>query len=436
MKTKLFCTLFFLFVSTIIHAQIQSAQLTPFLKNYILIDTSGPGLLQDAGDILLQLAGTEQDENENLVILRKSKNKLIQIAENANLLMSKDMLGASGSNYTSLFNNELSISYTLGSNSAQSSISIVFEKNIEGDYLFKEYTSSTKNYGVENLNASILITAEQTGIINFSDATEEMIIEKRGKKEANSMNEDLPASKSYSTEIIHSNTLIRDSNPPNIEILLPAFYRKTDDYPDNLTTTNWHELYYDENKHSWKTAVADLKMVCIMDECTGDSAINISTDRDALLLLSGFDNLMESPVTAMTDKFLFPGHSLLFSLNKKIYNLLPTGNYVNEKGVTIPLNEINNKTENELADDMITSYSLALREDGKEPFNIIQLKILEYTSPRLLWAGDINRDGFPDLILDLPEYTESRGVYLFLSDIKDIEKPLKMVAYRLVVSDC
>src|SRR5699024_4787608 len=72
----------------------------------------------------------------------------------------------------------LSLDYTIGSNSAQSDISMVFEKNNEGNYFFKEYTSIIRNYGVENLFGRQRITVQQTGKIGFEEASEAMIIER------------------------------------------------------------------------------------------------------------------------------------------------------------------------------------------------------------------------------------------------------------------
>src|SRR5690606_22180539 len=93
--------------------------------------------------------------------------------------MGKDLLGISGGNYPELSVNILSVDYTLGSGSSQSDISIVFEKDKDGDYEFKEYTSVTRNYGKEDVSARQKITAAQTGKIFFSEAlTEEFILKK------------------------------------------------------------------------------------------------------------------------------------------------------------------------------------------------------------------------------------------------------------------
>jgi hypothetical protein len=159
------------------NAQITEKQLKPFLNGLRLVEASGDGLKQSSGDILLELASKEPDDNQTLILFRNEKGKLKKIAENRDLLMNKDMLGVSGGNYPELSGNKLSVDYTLGSNSAQSDVSIVFEKGSNGNYYFKAYTSISRNYGVENLFARKKITAQQTGKISFEKASESKIFE-------------------------------------------------------------------------------------------------------------------------------------------------------------------------------------------------------------------------------------------------------------------
>ncbi|HRP89302.1 MAG TPA: DUF4431 domain-containing protein [Edaphocola sp.] len=164
---------------TTAHAQISKNQLKPFIpKGYTLEGTSGDGLKKPSGDILLILASKEMDDFETLVLLNNVKGKLSKIVENSSLLMSENILGTSGGNYPSLSGTVLSVNYSIGSGSAFSDVSIQFQKNKNGQYEFKEYRSSTKNYGVENLFAREKITAEQIGKVRFTDATEDLILKK------------------------------------------------------------------------------------------------------------------------------------------------------------------------------------------------------------------------------------------------------------------
>jgi len=159
-------------------AQIKPEQFKPFIGNQKIIGSSGPGLTAASGDIFLELSDADNPDVETVMLLRNSNGKLSKIAENATLLMGQEILGASGGNYPDLSGNILSVDYTLGNNSSQSDVSIVFEKSGDGNYYFKEYTSKTRNYGVENLFARARITQQETGKITFSEASESKILQK------------------------------------------------------------------------------------------------------------------------------------------------------------------------------------------------------------------------------------------------------------------
>ena len=178
MEKRLFILLVGFVINQSISAQISMKALEHFVEGRKIIDTLGPGLKHDSEDILIVLSAVEEDENENLMLLRNTKGKLTKIAENEGLQMNPNMLGVTGSNYPSFYNNTIFVNYTLGSNSATSDVSIQFEKSDDGNYYFKEYTSKTNNFGVENLFERLKISSSQTGQIKFSDATENDILNK------------------------------------------------------------------------------------------------------------------------------------------------------------------------------------------------------------------------------------------------------------------
>ena len=153
-----------------VNAQPQPLRFDGFIGSQKIVSQSGPGLENEAGDILLELKEPDNDDVVNLMVLRRNKEKLTKVAENCQLLMGPDMLGIAGGNYPSLNDKTLSVDYSLGSNSASSDITIRFEKNNNGEYDFKEYTCVTSNFGVENLFARQKVTSEQTGKIVFANA--------------------------------------------------------------------------------------------------------------------------------------------------------------------------------------------------------------------------------------------------------------------------
>lgn len=176
MKKTSYLLLAFGLLSLTANAQIKPEKFNPFIGGQTIVSSSGTGLTADFGDILLELKDQENPDFETLMLLRNTKGKLTKIAENSSLLMGKELLGVSGGNYPELSGNKLSVDYTTGSNSSQSDVSITFEKNSKGEYEFKEYTSLTRNYGVENLFARQQITVQQTGKISFDEADENRIL--------------------------------------------------------------------------------------------------------------------------------------------------------------------------------------------------------------------------------------------------------------------
>lgn len=161
-------------------AQINPKKFSPFIRGMKILSSSGPGLNNSSGDILLELGTDDDPDFETLLLLRNTKGKLSVIAKNRSLVMGHEMLGNAGWSNSSLNGNTLSVFYSIGSKSGQSDVSIEFEKNNTGEYVFTKYTTTTQNYGVENLSARQKITAAQTGKLNFVEATEDLIL-KRSK---------------------------------------------------------------------------------------------------------------------------------------------------------------------------------------------------------------------------------------------------------------
>lgn len=292
MKTKYLLLMIFAFSTITIRAQIKTIQYKPFTQGLELKDASGPGIKNNSGDILLELVSKEQDENETLLILRNSNGKLTKITENKLLLMSKDILGVSGGNYPSLIGEIISVDYTLGSSSSQSDISISFQKDKEGNYWFKEYTTVTRNFGVENLFERAKITAEQTGKINFSEASENLILKKAKIQIPNENNEDQvdKAASTYSKYI-------------PVGWRLGAFAKgdlNLDTHVNDLVLLLYNEkeckiqVLLEEANGSYKTEVANDKLI-VPDE-------NFNVNNFKIVIKNGFFTL-EQRIAINDEKF-------------------------------------------------------------------------------------------------------------------------------------
>lgn len=226
--------------------------------------------------------------------------------------------------------------------------------------------------------------------------------------------------------------------PQNVEILLPTQYRKeSTGYPKNVKDKDWYEIYKDPKTKQWKIGKAELKTTYGRDECVGEDVMIIkSQHEDAVLFFTPFEGLSANPITISEDKMLFPEHDVSFSFNGKEYRLSPIGSCLDENGQIMTTDELRNKTDEELNNNTkISGYRLFFGDAENSP-ELANIESIEYANPRLVWAGDLNGDGLPDLILDLSEFYESRHLYFFLSDKNNTEKPLKKVADLLVVNDC
>lgn len=133
--------------SQTIFAQISPDKLQPFIGELTLINSSGPGLTESSGDILLVLKETNNDDEIILKLVRNQKGTLNLIGENNQLLMGQGLLGNSGGGSAELKENILQIKYGIGSNSSYSKVSILFKKGKDSNYYFEELLSQSAEYG-------------------------------------------------------------------------------------------------------------------------------------------------------------------------------------------------------------------------------------------------------------------------------------------------
>lgn len=223
--------------------------------------------------------------------------------------------------------------------------------------------------------------------------------------------------------------------PENVEILLPMAYRKDDtDYPVTVKGKEWYEIYKNNKNGKWIIAKADLKVSYDNDPCSGlDVMIIDSKHKDAVLFFTPFEGLSESVETILENKPLIPGNSVNFKMNDKNYSLSVSA--TNDAGNTLSADKLPKDSEGNIY-LYAKNFKLSFSSDGAKSYSIAEVEEMHDVNPKIIWAGDLNNDGLPDMILDLSEDYESRHLYFFLSDQNDSEKPLKKIGDGRVVFDC
>jgi hypothetical protein len=226
--------------------------------------------------------------------------------------------------------------------------------------------------------------------------------------------------------------------PENVEILLPTQYRKeSTGYPQNVKGKDWYELYKDSKTGKWCIAKADLQISYGHDECAAEDVMVIkSQHEDAVLFFTSFDRLSDNIETILENKPLIPGIPVDFKMNAKNYSLSASGTLYDDEGKTIAAAQLPKDSEGNIYIPQIKKFNLSFSSDNAKSYSIAGIESINSTNPKIIWVGDLNDDGLPDMILDLSDLYESEHLYFFLSDKNDFEKPLKKIADLLVVNDC
>ncbi len=223
-----------------------------------------------------------------------------------------------------------------------------------------------------------------------------------------------------------------------LEMLLPVQYRKeSTGYPKNVESKDWYEFYKDEKTGDWKIGKAKLQIAYGFDECAGEDIMIIKSEHEtAVMFFTTFNNMSQNPVTILEDKPIFPQQNLPFNLNGNEYQLSALGSFIDDEGHILPISALKEMSEEEQGYLRIDDYTLSFKAPGNVSYSIVSIPQIISVTPQVIWAGDMNGDGLPDLVLNLSDFYEAIHIFLFLSDKDDLEKPLKKAADLNIVNDC
>ncbi len=215
-----------------------------------------------------------------------------------------------------------------------------------------------------------------------------------------------------------SNASIIDS----ISIILPTSFDKVD-LDSTIVSKTWVGLFSNDNDNSVTSHKTKLKMKPIhspMNDQEGEmSGIKIYCEgfpNDPMLLISGIE---------------IPENMKIDSYKGLKYRLLP--------GESMQLGDNTIKALGTMDEyDRVRDYKLLIT--GKKNGTSIEQIFLEQdyfddSMIRFIWAGDIDKDGFPDLFLDISHKYSFSNPALFLSSKAGDNELLKLVA-EIILSGC
>jgi hypothetical protein len=138
--------------------------------------------------------------------------------------------------------------------------------------------------------------------------------------------------------------------------------------------------------------------------CTRTTDISVEGHDEVLFLVAGLQSLSEGPLTATSfnNRFVYPGESV--HLGGK------------ERG-SVYLQVFGNAAP-EHHDAVFLNYMLQIRQ-GPVTQHVASFERRTLGNPpTLIWAGDLDRDGRPDLVLNLPVGDVGKRWELFLSSVR------------------
>ncbi|WP_300662932.1 hypothetical protein [Fluviicola sp.] len=198
-----------------------------------------------------------------------------------------------------------------------------------------------------------------------------------------------------------------EDSEPRFEILLPGTYRDWEGKnPANDITHDWADLYQKNGRYY--LGKADFTIEDGYSECSGDSTKSIDSKNKTVLFIKHPD-LKSGELTAvkLTKHKIWPGEKMTFKYNGVSYQL-------RAKGDVISSYKAHTDTGEELFRE-VKNYKLYISAENIPESLFLTEESFNDTFTELLFIGDIDRDGKPDIIVrSNRDYEEERAI-LFLS---------------------
>jgi len=222
-------------------------------------------------------------------------------------------------------------------------------------------------------------------------------------------------------ETIEEKGFFNEELSNDVQILPPGIYSSSEIKKD-IENMEWYGLFQQGTEFTLKkTKMSIVRVRDVMrdegDEKTGKK-VTTADVQEPILFIAGLENASEGKLhtAKLEKKFLYPGEHISLKFNRYWTSISAYGTAkptpYNGRAITAYLLEIKS-----------TRY----REQQKQIF--AGAKQLYGGGYRFIWAGDLDRDGLPDLIMDLSNNEKgSSTTALFLSSYAEEGQLIKKVA--------
>jgi hypothetical protein len=200
-----------------------------------------------------------------------------------------------------------------------------------------------------------------------------------------------------------------------------------DEVSNDDVNRSWYGLF--QNKEGYYLDSTGITTTRVHDGVADDegqaTAWEVKTNNTdtSLLLFAGVDGLSKRKITSavLSKQEILPGEKVSFIYNGIVYTLYATGD---------------KKKDPDSDSYFITSYQLLLKAtiNGTERRQLLMsARILDETMIKVLFAGDIDGDTVPDLIINTSWHYNAEAPTLYLSKPADKAQILKITGMHVSV---
>ncbi|MEO8933736.1 MAG: hypothetical protein ABI295_05465, partial [Xanthomarina sp.] len=232
--------------------------------------------------------------------------------------------------------------------------------------------------------------------------------------------------------IVHESVPISHKNLVTIselEILIPDNYLDYLERNFSQLDNTWKELYFNESKNNWFVDQATFKIRRDYHECIGDSLTSIESNRKTILFFKGIEIASkEIQTVSVSHEAMLPERPFVFTFNSEEYTLNPKGKVKPWDEDYFTSKQLAELDKDDFRNYQIDAYSLHLNKKGAKSQEILNIPLLSFNTPYLLWIGDLDQDGKPDFLFDTAEENMTTNVELYLSSEAEDGNYIKKVA--------